>query len=566
MKNEEINYMFGKYKRKSSVPEDKQVQSLENQERELSDFAERLNLGVKMEWAEEKSAFKVGREKFEEMLGALEKGKINALLVIHANRLARNAIDASRIIDAMDRKKLLCIKTPSRTYFNTSIDKMMLAIELILSKKDSDDKSDSVKVGQKTKAIKGYPHGLAALGYTNDKSEEKGNRKWLVNQTLFKIAKRTLEEFLTGNYSIGTITKYAREVLQFRTPKHKKIGGELIGSSRMHTFLRDPINAGFFSQNGIRYELHPSLPRMISEEQHYKICRMLSSKHHPKVYRHNPTFSGYIKSPDNEFIGPDFKSQLICDCKNKFSHINRTHCPKCGKLIEKLEHPKYLHYKFYYNVARKKARKKYRNIDESVITNFVLKYFEENLKLSAAMAEWSKKYLKEIKDKEVNENLVVVDNKNNLREEIKRKKKKLLNLLVDEVIGKQEYDSGIKDLDLQERDLDRNTERGIDWYSKAEQIVDLTQEFVKIMSSDDTEAKRRVLSALGSNLTWDEEKLNVINRKSIDILIHGLKTIQAEKPQFEPEKYFAVSSPNRVFDPQMITMLRGLDSNQRPIA
>ena len=41
----------------------------------------------------------------------------------------------------------------------------MFYLEFIVSKKkkDSDDKGDSVIEGQTTKALKGYPHGVATL-------------------------------------------------------------------------------------------------------------------------------------------------------------------------------------------------------------------------------------------------------------------------------------------------------------------------------------------------------------------------------------------------------------------
>ena len=59
--------------------------------------------------------------------------------------------------------------------------------------------------------------------------------------------------------------------------------------------------------------------------------------------------------------------------------------------------------------------------------------------------------------------------------------------------------------------------------------------------------KRELLTKLGSNLTWNEEKLNVINRISIQTLIDGLKNTRSKKPQFEPKNIVDTSDSNEVF-------------------
>ena len=107
----------------------------------------------------------------------------------------------------------------------------MLAFELIVSKKDSDDKGDMVKEGLKTKALKGLPNGVASLGFLNDKTGEIGNRKWMLDKTRLKSIKILFEMFLTGRYSAGKLHRYAVEELKLTTVKRKRIGGEPICSS-----------------------------------------------------------------------------------------------------------------------------------------------------------------------------------------------------------------------------------------------------------------------------------------------------------------------------------------------
>ena len=62
----------------------------------------------------------MGREGFNEMMSLIKSGKANAVLVIRANRISRNPIDAGYVISLMDEKKLLYIRTPNSTCYTSS--------------------------------------------------------------------------------------------------------------------------------------------------------------------------------------------------------------------------------------------------------------------------------------------------------------------------------------------------------------------------------------------------------------------------------------------------------------
>ncbi|MCF7864989.1 MAG: recombinase family protein [Candidatus Pacebacteria bacterium] len=547
---------FGSYCRKSSDTEDKQVQSIETQERELADFSVRMDLNVCLYLKEEKSAFKVGRQIFDGLISKINKGEINAILAIHPNRLARNAIDGARVIDAMDRGKLLCVKTPTRTYYNTSIDKMTLGLEFLFSKRDSDDKSAFVKNGQKTKALKGYPHGVAAIGFINDKTEEKGNRKWLVDKDKYPLVERIFHMFLTGNWSANRLARYVREELKLTTPKHKRIGGALMAISRVHTMLKDPIYAGFFYQNGQRYELNASLPRVITEAQHNKILRMLSDRNLPKTKTHVTTFAGFIKAPNGDFIGPDIKFQVICDCKKKFAYSNKTNCPDCGKLIMEIDKPTYLEYVYYYNVARRKSYLKTKYISENKLTGHIVDYAKENVQLSPSLVEWSKKYLHELKDKDIELQQAMTTHAKDEVETAEKRKKKIIEMMADGALSPADGKVSLEELN---KTILSSSRRKVDasWFDTAINIADLTKEFVDIMQSDNINSKREVLSRFGSNLIWDEEKVSIINTKWMDILIQGLKEAKLKNPQFEPRNYDVDKGKTDVFASVCPNLLRG---------
>ena len=557
------NLFYGVYCRKSSDSEDKQVQSIETQQREMYELADRFGLKCNeaARYEESRSAFVVGRLEFEKMINDIEAGRINAILVLHPNRLARNVIDGGRIIDLIDRGKLKEIRTPAHVFRNNATEKFMLGIEFIISKKDSDDKSSFVKNGQKTKAIKGYPHGLSAIGFINDKTEEKGNRKWFVDDTKFPLVKHLFELFLTGTWSANKLGRHARTELKLTTPKHKKTGNVLIAISAVHTMLRNPIYAGFFYQAGERYELNASLPRIITEEQHYKILRMLASKNIPKTKKHVTTYTGFVQSDKGDFVGPDMKFQVICDCKKKFCYSHRTDCPKCGKLIVDMDSPKYLEYVYYYNISLRKKSLPTKSVTETDLQKFTVDYFMENVQLSPALAEWSKKYLHELKDKELEVQRVVSSNTKNEAETAEKRKKKIIQMMADDTISAEDGKKALADLNKTISSSRNHTPVPSDWFDIALDLTDLTKEFVDTMQSDDVKSKRVVLSRLGSNLIWNEEKVSITNTKWMNILIEGLKEAKLKNPKFEPRFCEADKDKTEVFASVRPTLLRRQGSN-----
>lgn len=100
------------YCRKSSEQEDRQLLSLESQERELLDLAKREKFEVVGTYKESQSAHKIGRPLFNEMLKRIEKGEANGIIVWDESRLARNSLDGGTIIYMMDLGQIKEIVKP----------------------------------------------------------------------------------------------------------------------------------------------------------------------------------------------------------------------------------------------------------------------------------------------------------------------------------------------------------------------------------------------------------------------------------------------------------------------
>lgn len=549
------------YNRKSSEGEDKQALSNDSQIEE----AERISSFYKLPsfvqvYKESKSAKKeFNRPQFTEMLGLIRAGKIDSIVCWKLDRLARNMTEGGQIIDLLSSGGLKAIITHDKVYYPHD-NVLMMAVEFGQGHQFLKDLSVNVKRGQKTKAGRGTPHGVASLGFLNDRTEEKGNRRWMVDELRLGKIKILLDMFLTGTYSAGKLHRYAVEELMLNTVPRKHSGGAPIVLSRIYEILTDPIYAGFFFYGGERYELDSSLPRLITEEQHNRIKMILAKKNIPKIKEHKTTFSGFIASDEGDFIGQDVKYQLICDCKKKFSYMSRTHCPSCGAEIAHLANPKYLEYILYYNVRKKKARKEYRVISEGKVSEKLDQDVVNELVFSPQLATWSKQYIEELKVKELNEaifkNRIEEDN----RAEFEKKKSRLRTMLRDNQITENEYRGDLEA--LQKQYAQSEEKRSVDWYSRMCELVDLTQCMRKVLADGTVQQKRNVLSKLGSNLIWNDIELSVCNTPEIDALIQGIKRTKLENPWFEPRNYVVYQGSNEKTepkDPVFSTMLRTWD-------
>ena len=90
------------------------------------------NLEIVVMKKESHSAKEAGqRPVFNEIVEELKQGKFNGILTWAPDRIARNAGDLGRIVDLMDQKRLVEIRTYGQKFMNTPNDKFMLMLKEI---------------------------------------------------------------------------------------------------------------------------------------------------------------------------------------------------------------------------------------------------------------------------------------------------------------------------------------------------------------------------------------------------------------------------------------------------
>jgi len=90
--------------------------SIEDQIREMTEVAKRLNLNIVETITESKSAKAPGRQGFGQLVEKLHKGEADGILCWKLNRLARNPVDGGSISWMLQQGTVRHIQTYGSTY------------------------------------------------------------------------------------------------------------------------------------------------------------------------------------------------------------------------------------------------------------------------------------------------------------------------------------------------------------------------------------------------------------------------------------------------------------------
>lgn len=221
------------------------------------------------------------RPVFNELIRELKEGKFNAILAWHPDRLSRNAGDLGSIVDLMDQKKLVEVRTYGQKFTNNPSEKFLLMILCSQAKLENDNKSMNVKRGLRTRIEMGLWPSVAPTGYINHPDRTMKCHVVLDPQRAH-IIRLMFEKVAYEKWSGRRLFRWLKDEVKFQTRN-----GKPFSLSNIHTVLRNPFYCGLieYPKKSGKWYVGRHEP-LISQELYKKVQEKLDShKPHGQMYK-----------------------------------------------------------------------------------------------------------------------------------------------------------------------------------------------------------------------------------------------------------------------------------------
>jgi len=460
-----------------------------------------MNLKISAVLTESKSAKSPGRPVFNDMMKKLYKGQYTGVVCWKLDRLARNPIDGSSLVWALDQGKIKEILTPHGTFKNNSNDKLMMQIEFGMAKKYVDDLSDNVKRGLRAKLEKGWLPALPPLGYLNEPKE----RTIVKDPERFSLIRQAWDLLFQG-HSPSKILKILNDQWGFRTRLRNKTGGKPLSLSGLYKIFGNPFYYGLIERKeGVYAGKHDP---MITEDEYWKAQEILGRPGRPRPKKHNFAFTGLIR------------------------------CGECGSMItaeEKVN--RYGSHYIYYHCTKKKigvsCHQKYINLTdlEKQIIAILHKIHVPQKLLDLAL-----NYLKEEAKEESKKNEEIRRSREKAVADCQKKLNNLNQMRLRELIDDEEYIKEKRSLLAEKASLETNQsdlgrKSPIDL---AKETFIFAAEALSRYQNGTLEDKRSILQNLGSNFFLKDKILTIQAKKPFHIIERGLQHYGEGNSSLEP--------------------------------
>ena len=236
-----VKVQYCLYARKSTEQEDKQALSIESQVNEMKALAEREGLEIIEIKRESHSSKEVGqRPVYNELLADIRQGKFNGILTWAPDRLSRNAGDLGAVVDLMDQKLLVEIRTYGQRFTNNPNEKFLLMILGSQAKLENDNKMVNVKRGLRARCEMGMWPSVPPTGYLANTDRNK-KCEVMVDALRAPVIKQMFEKVAYDGWSGRKLFYWLKDDLRFRTKS-----GKPLTLSNIYLTLRNTFYYGDF--------------------------------------------------------------------------------------------------------------------------------------------------------------------------------------------------------------------------------------------------------------------------------------------------------------------------------
>ena len=399
------------YCRKSTDTEDKQVLSLDSQENELKELAQKFNLEVSEIYRESMSAKSEGRPIFAQVLNQIKTGKAEGIICWKLDRLARNFIDGGKIIDFLQRGIIKEIRTYEGTHLpNDNV--LLMAVNFGMANQFIRDLSSNVKRGNRAKLEKGGWPNHAPFGYLNDKV----NRSIIVDPVRSKYVMRAFDLYLQS--------KGFKEISDILYQEGlRTTGGKKVFRSVIQRIITNPFYTGIMVRDGRHYQGNHE--PLISKSTFDKAQEAQENRSRPKSKRLFFPLRGFLKCE-------------TCGC-------SLTACLKKG------------HHYYYCTNGRQNCEEHKTYLRENYLYEKIADIFD-NLTFSERKIELMYRASRERIDMDTKYFGEAIETLQNSLEGLKTREKRLLDTFLADQISKELYDEKVLEIQNERVSLNRQIE------------------------------------------------------------------------------------------------------------
>ena len=485
----------------------------------LKDYTERTpNLELDKEFTFDESAYKEGRQKFDDVINYLEQQKeLVSLCCDKVYRLARDFLVGLPKIEKLRREGKIELHFPGDNLVLTenspATDLFHFNIAVSLAQYYSNAISDNTKRAMEEKIRKGEWIGQAPVGYLN-LLDDKEKRTLILDCDREHLVHKSFKLYATGTHSVKTIQKEMKK-LGLRHHRSEKV----LSNSSIHKMLKNPFYYGVMRVKGQEY---------------------------PHIYE--PIITKHLFDKCQEVMA-SYKKSSAKKAAKPFSLKGILTCAQCGCTITaELKKGRYT----YYSCTNGKGTCKRIYVREEELLEHVYKLLK-GLRLPDDAISYLKIELKRTEDSEQ------LFHKNNMKalktqyDRIETRVSKMYDDKLDGGITTEMYDKKLKEYKSEQKELldemQKHNYADESFYSAASTLLDVASRAYEIFDSSEPLEKQTLLGFLLQNSLLDGKKLTLKLKEPFNLL-QKINLEQNEKP--------AYSADHSVW-------LRGRDSNPRPI-
>lgn len=475
------------YARVSSKEQAAEGFSIPAQLRVLREYASKQGLAVVREFVEAETAKCAGRAEFRAMVDFLRARHktCRVLLVEKTDRLHRNLRDwvtIDELVEELGVEVHLVKEGGVLAKESRSSEKLMHGIRAVLAKNYIDNLGEEASKGMLQKAEQGTWPSQAPFGYLNVSVGEKRTIEFDPERA--GLLRNVFEWYAEGYRSLDEVTQVAAgEGLTTRR-------GQPPTKSTIERVLKNPFYIGQFRWKGRVFR--GDHPPLVSVELFQRVQHAFRHANHPgHQERRTFAYTGLIK------------------------------CARCGCAITaELHKGKYT----YYHCTRRRGPCDVRAVREERLEE-LLGEVVQRIQIDDQTIEW---VIRSLRDSHRDEAAYHDEQVTKLQAQVRGLQVRVDRLYEDRLDRKVPEDlwrrktdeSYARQMELTEA-LERHQRANHVYFEEGERLLRLAQKAYNLWLSQGREERRELLTALGSNYTWDGENLAVSMRKPFCWLAEG---------------------------------------------